>query len=314
MPTYFPIGLGAGLAAAVLFASASAGPLAALLFLLAPLPTFLAGLGWGWLAALVAALVSALLIGAMTSAKVALAYMASQSLPVVLLCYLAYLNRPAHEGADRTAVEWYPVGRMLAVAAALAGALAVVTLMLKGGDLEQLRKELRDVIEQALRQMGPPSEGKSMPEGAIAYVAGLAPYTLPATWLGYLLFNFWLAGRITLASGRLLRPWPDLSALRLPQGAPLLLAGAAALTFFDGLPGYIGASFTGPLVAAYNLVGLAVVHHVTRGSPWRSFVLAALYAGVVLIFMWGALAVAIVGLAEPFSPLRRNLPPAPGGS
>ena len=47
------IGIGGGLASALLFYSAARGSpmLSTLLLLLTPLPTLLAGLGWGWLAA-----------------------------------------------------------------------------------------------------------------------------------------------------------------------------------------------------------------------------------------------------------------------
>ena len=57
MATLFLIGAGAGLVSAALFASAAtATALAGVLFYLAPLPICLAGLGWGWMAAAIAAL------------------------------------------------------------------------------------------------------------------------------------------------------------------------------------------------------------------------------------------------------------------
>ena len=64
MPSFLPIGLGAGLAAAVLFASAVLGQsvLGLLLLLIVPLPKFLAGLGWGWPAALTAAVSATVLV------------------------------------------------------------------------------------------------------------------------------------------------------------------------------------------------------------------------------------------------------------
>ena len=59
MPTPLIIGAGSGLVSAALFASAAtATALAAVLFYLAPLPLFLAGLGWGTKAALVSALIT----------------------------------------------------------------------------------------------------------------------------------------------------------------------------------------------------------------------------------------------------------------
>lgn len=318
MPSFLPIGLGAGAVAAVLFASASTGPLPArvLLFFLAPLPTFLAGLGWGWMSALAATFVSATAVGVLTGAKAALVYALSQGLPVVLLCYLAYLNRPITVAADGAPqVEWYPIGRLVALTAAIAGALAMLTLLMMGGDLDALRKGLRAFLENVvLKELPPIGGGKAMDEENLSRLTEIALYMLPAasamSWLAGLLGNFWLAGRITLASGRLLRPWPDLAAMQFPRAAPIVLAGATALTFLGGMPALAGAGFAGALLMAYVLMGLAVLHYVTRGSPWRPFMLAVLYAALILINSWVALLVAIIGLAEPFSPLKRNLPPA----
>ena len=60
----FLIGAGAGLVSAALFASAAtATSLAGILFYLAPLPICLAGLGWGWIAAAVAALAGMVVVG-----------------------------------------------------------------------------------------------------------------------------------------------------------------------------------------------------------------------------------------------------------
>ena len=66
MPIGFLIGLGAGLASALLFYSAARGSplLGTLLLLLTPLPSLLAGLGWGWLPAAAGAVAGALRDGA----------------------------------------------------------------------------------------------------------------------------------------------------------------------------------------------------------------------------------------------------------
>ena len=112
------------------------------------------------------------------------------------------------------------------------------------------------------------------------------------------LLNLWLAGRITLASGRLVRPWPDFSQLRLPASATFALLAAMAAAFLDGFPGLLAGGFAGALTIAFALVGLAVAHSLTRGSAWRNFILTALYASLVLYTPGIALLLAVVGLAE----------------
>jgi hypothetical protein len=115
--------------------------------------------------------------------------------------------------------------------------------------------------------------------------------------MGTILLNLWLAGRITLASGRLQRPWPDLSMFAMPGGATFVLLVAIALSFVGGLAGLVAAGIAAPFTLAFALVGLAVVHALTRGSQWRTFILTALYVGVLFVPYIGLL-LALTGLAE----------------
>ena len=90
---------------------------------------------------------------------------------------------------------------------------------------------------------------------------------------------------------------------------PLLLAVATGAGFLAGLPGLIAAGFAGPLFFAYVLLGLAVVHFVTRGRPWRPFALWALYASLFVMNTVASLAIALLGLAEAIWPMRKISPP-----
>ena len=70
MPIGFLIGVGSGLASALLFYSAARGSplLGTLLLLLTPLPSLLAGLGWGWLPAAAGALAGAAVMAVVANA------------------------------------------------------------------------------------------------------------------------------------------------------------------------------------------------------------------------------------------------------
>jgi len=76
MPFGFLIGLGGGLASALLFYSAARGsPLfGTLLLVLTPLPSMLAGLGWGWLPAAAGAVAGALVMTFAASGQFAVGY------------------------------------------------------------------------------------------------------------------------------------------------------------------------------------------------------------------------------------------------
>jgi hypothetical protein len=149
-----------------------------------------------------------------------------------------------------------------------------------------------------------PTLGPKEIDEATAVALALLPAASAVSTMGSLLINMWLAGRITLASGRLQRPWPDLAALAYPSGTPLLLAVATGAGLLSGLPGLIGAGFAGPLFLAYVLLGLAVVHYVTRGRSWRPFALWGLYAALFIMNTVASLAIALLGLTESIWSLR----------
>ena len=81
--------------------------------------------------------------------------------------------------------------------------------------------------------------------------------------------NLWLAGRIVKVSGRLRRPWPDLSTLTFPPFAPGLLAAAVAGSFLPDLFGLLSGVFAASLLMAFAILGFAVLHAITRGMGSR---------------------------------------------
>jgi hypothetical protein len=279
------------------------------LFLLTPLALFLAGLGLGPLAAAAGGIAGTLLVLVAGSALGALVFAASQAIPVVVLTYLASLNRSTAGG-----VEWYPAGRLVVAAALLAGIFSTVTLFLLGGDIDTLRNGLREMLQSFVNTELPkmpdaPVLGPEEIDEATAIALALLPAASAISTMGSLLFNLWLAGRITMASGRLQRPWPDLAAIAYPPVTPLLLAVATGAGFLAGLPGLIAAGFAGPLFLCYVLLGLAVVHFVTRGRSWRPFALWGLYASLFIMNTVASLAIALLGLAEAIWPMRKITPP-----
>lgn len=315
------IGIGGGLASAVLFASAASGGGAGrlLLYLLVPLPSVLSGLGWGSAAAGVAALAGTAGVAAALGLKAALMFFLTQAAPVAAICYLALLARPADATAAPNAatLEWYPPGHLVTAGVLIAGGLAAVSLLVLGPDLEALRTILRDLIENVFLKELPGFKDKTLSAEEVTAVTEFALYALPAasamTWLGSFLLNVWLAGRITRTSGRLMRPWPDLAAMTYPRWMALALAGAFVLTFTTGYPALLGSGFAGAFFLAYVLMGLAIVHFITRGKPSRPFVLWGVYLSLLVLNTWAALVIALLALMEPFLPLRRHSPPgAPG--
>src|SRR3978361_343995 len=121
------VGIAAGAASAVLFASVGSGALISiLLFYLAPLPIMIAVLGWTHWAGLIAAIGASVALAAVFGGVFFFAFLIGVALPAWGLGYLAMLARPS--GATRpasAALEWYPPGRVVVWAAVL-GAVSVI--------------------------------------------------------------------------------------------------------------------------------------------------------------------------------------------
>jgi hypothetical protein len=307
MPIGFIIGLGGGLASALLFYSAARGSalLGTMLLLLTPLPSLLAGLGWGWRPGMAGAAAGTLVMGVAADAAFAAGYGLALGLPAVLFPYLAHLSRP--DPQDQSKREWYPLGRLLAAVALYGGALPILVLPLIGGSYEGLRAPMGELL-RAMSTRAPELGLKPLDDQQIDALAALVVDMLPgafaAYWVAIFTLNLYLAGRIARVSGRLGRDWPDLPGLTYPPGFPLLAAIAIAATFAPGTLGIAGTSFTGALLLAYLLGGLALMHLLARArAPW---LLWGVYAGLILFGPYAAIILMLAGLLEPVLRLGRR--------
>lgn len=293
------VGLAAGISSALVFASiASGSALAIPLFYLAPLPVLIAAMGWGHASGLIAAGVAALGLGAAFGGMLFVVFLVGIGLPAWWLGYLALLARPVTNGAPDH-LEWYPVGRLV-IWAAFLGSLVVLGAILRFGfDPESIQAGLQRALEALFQVRG---DSGGVPAGteigeSIAWLSVWLPRIGAIPTILASLMNLWLAARIVGASGRLKRPWPDLSAIAFPSWVPLLLAAVIAGTFTPGLSGVVCWVLTASLLTAYMLLGFAVLHATTRPIGGRVFILAGSYLGVILL-QWPALAVAVIGLLD----------------
>jgi hypothetical protein len=318
------VGFGAGAAAALLFASVTSGTwLSIPLFYLAPLPIMIAGLGWSHWAALAGALIGAFALWLAFGSVFFMAFLAGAGFPAWWLGYLAMLARPAAAAAGPgngaasrdPALEWYPTGRLVLWAAGLATLIVLVAIPNFGTDAESFRAGLHTALGRMLQlETGPGASttgtpaapGVSDPKQLLDFLVMVIPPAAAVLATITHVFNLWIAGRVVKFSGRLTRPWPDLSAITFPAQAAALLVAAVAASFIDGLIGIVAGVLASSLLVAYGVLGLAVLHDVTRGMNGRPFLLGAAY-GVIAVFGWPMLVLCLLGLLDAAIDLRARV-------
>ncbi|NEV77492.1 hypothetical protein DYI24_10610 [Rhodopseudomonas sp. BR0C11] len=308
------IALAAGCASALMFVSIVSGALISLLlFYLAPLPLMVAALGWGVLAAAIGGLVAAIGLAALVSFSYAIAFVVTIAVPACWLGHLALLARPAEAAQGETpALEWYPVGRLVVWMAGFAATTTMAALFTLGTDGAAINDGLRNGLQRALGPRSTPGSDAALVDALVA----IAPPAAATVAMVTLTLNLWLAGKITSASNRLGRPWPDLRTVTLPPMTLAVLSLALALSFVGGLTSMFGKTASAALFVAYGLTGAATLHTLTMASRSRLFLLSSTYA-LMLIFLWPAVGLIALGLGDAFLNLRqryferRSMPPPP---
>lgn len=308
------VGIGAGLVSALLFSVVITGsPLAALLYSAAPLPIFIASLGWNHRSGLFATVAGALAVAVALAPTGGVAFALIIGLPAWWIAYLALLARTDAEGA----VEWYPLGNLMVWIAATAALATVGSALVMTTDYETYRSVIARMIESLLNEM---VRGRliSLPAdleiGELAHsLAPAVPLGIGASFVTTITANLWLAARAVKVSGRLPRPWPFIPATALPRTGLLLLLLAAALAALGGFVGLAATAFAGALLAAFMFSGLCLLHDISRGRPWRAPMLISVYVALVVMQAVLTPLLALIGLADSLFGLRRRaaLPPPP---
>ncbi len=236
-----------------------------------------------------------------------IAHLIGIGLPAYTLAYLALLARP---GAKPGEFEWYPAERLVLWAALIAAGITTLAIPAFGLDLDSYRAALKTGFERVLRaQSGVPAgqplrlPGGGDPGRVLDFLALVIPPMAAILSMLTSLLNLWLAGRIARLSGRLTRPWPDLSAMHFPPSSLALLLATVAGSFLPDLLGLAAGLLAATLFTAFAILGFAVIHGVTRLFPGRTIILTAVWAAV-LVIGWPALLVIVIGLADPLVDFR----------
>ena len=292
MNSWIIIAIGCGLTAAALHATIVTGsPLSLVLFYLAPLPLFLAGLGWGPVVAGLAGLVGSATLAGVIDFRTGAFFLLSAGIAPVLLSRLALINRPAQAGialegeAVDSQTEWYPEGRLILWCAVIACALMTATMFVVGGNAEGFQVQVRAALDAMMTQMssGMAPEDLANFEKAIDVFARLAAPLAAAIWLLATLLNLWIASWILKASNHSPRPWAPFAGYALPKSAGLILAGTMLASLLPGTLGLIALIGLMLMTTVFTVIGLATLHGLTIGNPMRSFILTSVYLALFVL-------------------------------
>jgi len=338
-------GVLAGLASATLYAAASGGATPAIILVyLAPLPIFVAGLGWGTVMATAAGgagLLFTALVGGLSSGVV---YLAVAALTPILLIRLALTSRTlggrgasaaaraarAREAHHRAVaageidgppdalpepeVAWFQPGTLVVWTTGIAATLLVLSILsmaftdhgLRGAVVQMINTGILDTGE-----LGRMLDARGFDISARDFLAGVAnfvPAVAASLWLIMTLANMLLAQVIVARTGLALRPTPSISELRYPQLFLAIFPASLLLAFLPGELGFAGASLATVLFIPYFLLGLATIHAISRGWQARTAALTGFYVALVLLSPVVVL-VGLLGLAEAWMGLRERYAP-----
>lgn len=321
MPERYRYGIVAGIASGLIFVLAAVAPGLQSFAAVLPLPLVVAGLAQGFKTGGVAILTCTVLISVLFFDPLGgLGFLVLFGMPLGLVIYLTLLGRSVDTGSGGAALDWYPVGRVLAWLAVWIAGLFVLAYGLAlgadGGLHGIVRRSVAAFMVQnphVLDQIRAQFEAGGGPLKA-EDVESLAGFVLPGL-LGVSLLvvlgaNYFGGYYLSRKAGIGIRPVLGLKEIEVPEFVALALLVCVAATFFGGESLFVGGSLAAILFVPFVLVGLSVVHTLTQGQSAQMLFLLAFYAVFFLIgpviFMVGGL-----GLAEQWLNIRGKLRRAP---
>ena len=300
----FAIILTAGAASGLVFvapmANASVGLLVVNYFV--QLPLLLVGLSLGTMSVATAGVAALVSVSVVIGLAGALLYLIAFVIPAMVVVNRSLLSRAGHDGGT----EWYPPGNLLAILAGYGAVAFVAVLIMLAGQDGGLRVLIRDTLVEFLAMFAP-----SAPESdRIAVAERWAPW-IPAmivmSWMMMIVVNSVIAQSTLVASGKNLRPTPRYSSVELPRWLAAMLAAAFAIWVLGtGDVAFVGRTISVVFATPYFLLGLAVVHQLSRGWPARGLLLTIFYVMLLLLDWPSFAAVAALGFVEQWLGLRQR--------
>ncbi|GEM_PF-3458205 len=305
-------GVLAGVAAGLMiFGALNAGLLAIFLLFAAPAAIYIATMGWGSAAGIVAALVGIVIAGVFGGyplAGISGALLFAPAAYVGLLVNLGTRSTNTAANDNEGGVVWFPLSIILFRLMMVLAAGFILIGLFAGLTNEFLTARFAELLK-AFYNTNPnlPALDDATYTAHAATYAKIFPIALPCLWLMMHVATAFIAANITRRSGLLARDPEDVAAtVRLPvEAAGILAAGLLGELILPGTLQLAAAVLLGIGIGGFGLIGLAHLHFTSRGNPIRPFLLWASYASIVL-FSVPLLIFTAIGLFRSFNVSNRN--------
>ncbi len=268
---------------------------AALIFMpFAPVPVAAIGLSFGVAQAAMVAALAIMMTAIILSPPLAMVFAITFLVPTIVLVRQALLSRQAANGD----YIFFPLTQLIMLTLGMTGIGASSLFLIPGGavgltvDFDNAIQQSPEVRTALMQVYGISSEEEMLWIANVMLVSGFAGWPL------LLLGNMQIAQALLVQVKRNLRPQENYDTLQLPRRlvAPLaiFMAGAALL---PGWPATLSAALAAMILAAYFLLGLAIIHAISRHWNGRGLLLAALYF-LIFVMAWVIIPVSLMGLLD----------------
>ncbi len=288
-------------------------------------PILAMGLTLGSALAGISAAIAALFILLNFNSLSALFFIVSTGLPALLIIRQALISQP---GATPNTVDWYPAGQILGwltayailILACIAIYFAISTDTMEAVSRNYLREIFGQILDQSDANFRSDEERtlvKNVFAVAIDRMAPLLVGFLLSTHLLILTIFAAFTQGILNQVGLARRPSPSYIAMELPKWLSGALAAAVVVAVLPGTVGVLGQIAIMVVSIPFLLLGLTVIHTLSRRTPNPGLVLVAIYFALFLFFVLVNISLPIMallillGIAEQWTSLRQRFV-APG--
>lgn len=272
------------------------------------LPLFVAGLGAGGLASLLAAYAGSAGLMLVVPSNITVIYVFLFGLPSVLLTALALRHRSGGDGKT----YWYPAGYIAAFLPVYAAILFAVVAALAHGQEDGLlgmsRQAVQDMWNEPARleRLKGAAIDPAIIKAGMEQLAYLLPTICSAAWITVTLGGMMAAQRIVKKQGWNLRDGFHLEEFRLPAWFVYAVVGlSVAVALTSGVQRYFAYNLALIFGLPCLITGLAVVHGLLKGLKARILALIIFYLAL-MILPWIGVLVVLLGLADHWVDFRRR--------